>query len=95
MAHPANEIHHTYARYKEPTDLGKNVAGLSNRFFFFLTWNIGNRLKQTFLQINPFVACRHIQRRLIDLSKIEMRVRFLVPCCSRIVKFLIHDWFPR
>ena len=36
-----------------------------------------------------------IQRRLIDLSKIEKRVRFLAPCGSRIVKFLIHYWFVR
>ena len=35
------------------------------------------------------------KRRLIDLSKIEKRVRFLAPCGSRIVKFLIHYWFVR
>ena len=36
-----------------------------------------------------------IQRRLLDLSKTEKRVCFLAPWGSRIVKFLIHDWFLR
>ena len=36
-----------------------------------------------------------IQRREIDLSKIVKRVPFLAPCGSRMVKFLIHDWFVR
>ena len=61
----------------------------------FFAWNFVNRLKQTFLQINPFVACRHRARTTsatIDwFVEIERRVRFLAPCGSRIVKFLIHD----
>ena len=51
---------------------------------------------QTFLQINPFVACKHRARpnsATIDLLKIEKRVRLLAPCGSHDVKFLIHDWF--
>ena len=69
--------------------------------FAFFTSNSVNRLKQTFLQINPYVAFRHrarpslIQRRLIDLSKVEKRLRFLAPCGLRIVKILVHDWFVR
>ena len=38
---------------EEPTDPGKSLLGLSNLFF---TWNFLDRLKQTFLQINLFVA---------------------------------------
>ena len=36
-----------------------------------------------------------IHRRLIDLSKIEKRVRFLAPCGSSMVKFVTHYWFVR
>ena len=47
--------------------------------FFFFTWNFVNRLKQTFLQTTfSFLADTDlikIQRRLIDLSKTEKRVR--------------------
>ena len=38
---------------EEPTDPGKSLLGLSNISF---TWNFLDRLKQTFLQINLFVA---------------------------------------
>ena len=86
-------------RVKEKTTTtypGESLVGLSNLFF---NWNFFNRLIKTFLQINLFVACRHRTLanllRLIDFSQIEKRVRFLAPCGSRIVKFLIHDWFIR
>ena len=32
---------------------------------------------------------------MLDLLKTDKRVRFLALCGSRIVKFLIHDWFVR
>ena len=38
---------------EEPTDPGKSFLGLSNLFF---TWNFLDRLKQTFLQVNLFIA---------------------------------------
>ena len=38
---------------EEPTDPGKSLLALSNLSF---TWNFLDRLKQTFLQINLFVA---------------------------------------
>ena len=41
---------------EEPTDPGKSLLGLSNLFF---TWNFLDRLKQTFLPINLFVAWNH------------------------------------
>ena len=44
---------------EEPTDPGKSLLGLSNLFF---TWNFLDRLKQTFLQINLFVAWKHRAR---------------------------------
>ena len=47
--------------------------------FLFFTWNFVNRLKQTFLQITFLLFADtepiKIQRRLIDLSKTEKRVR--------------------
>ena len=46
---------------------------------FFFTWNFVNRLKQTFLQTTFSLLADtepiKIQRRLIDLSKTEKRVR--------------------
>ena len=44
---------------EEPTDPFKSVLGLSNLFF---TWNFLGRLKQTFLQINLFLAWKHRAR---------------------------------
>ena len=44
---------------EEPTDPGKSFLGLSNLLF---TWNFLDRLKQTFLQINLFVAWKHRAR---------------------------------
>ena len=44
---------------EEPTDPGKSLLGLSNLSF---TWNFLDRLKQTFLQINLFVAWKHRAR---------------------------------
>ena len=45
------------------------------------------------MKLSQSKAPVQIQRRLIDLSKIDKRVRFLAPL--RIVKFLKHDWFVR
>ena len=63
--------------------------------FLIFTWNFVNRLKQTFLQITFLLLADtepiKTQRRLIDVSKTEKRVRFLASCGSHIVKFLIHD----
>ena len=50
---------------------------------------------ELFYKLNLFFACRHIQRRLTELSKIEKLVCYLTPWASGIVKFLIHDWFVR
>ena len=51
----------------------------SYQTFFFFTWNFINRLKQTFLQTTSSLLADKepikIQRRLIDLSKTEKRVR--------------------
>ena len=44
---------------EESTDPGKSFLGLSNLLF---TWNFLDRLKQTFLQINLFVAWKHRAR---------------------------------
>ena len=44
---------------EEPTYPGKSFLGLSNLLF---TWNFLDRLKQTFLQINLFVAWTHRAR---------------------------------
>ena len=71
---------------KIPTDPGKSLEGLSSLF------SLGTLLTVSLLADTEPVQ---IQRRLIDLSKIEKRVRFLAPCGSRIVKFLIHYWFVR
>ena len=57
-----------------------------------VTWNFVNRFKQTFLQTTlslladtePF----KIQRRLIDLSKTEKRVRFWRPAAQVLSSFL-------
>ena len=56
----------------EPTDPGMSHVGLSNLFLFvylfvclfvcFFTWNLINRIKQTFLQINLFVTCSNRAR---------------------------------
>ena len=44
---------------EEPTDPGKSLLRLSN---LFSTWNFLDRLKQTFLWINLFVAWKHRAR---------------------------------
>ena len=56
-AHPEHEIHYTYTRSKKKTTTTTN-PGKSP----FFTWNFVNRLKQTFLQIDLFVACSHRAR---------------------------------
>ena len=48
--------HYICTLNEEPTGPGKSLLGLSNLFF---TWNFLDRLKQTFLQINLFVAWKY------------------------------------
>ena len=66
--------------------------------FLFFTWNFVNRLKQTFLQKTfSLLADRaHQNSATIDWFVENWEAcSLLAPCGSRIVKFLIHDWFVR
>ena len=86
--HHMKFIIHMHVKKNQPILV--SLVGLSNLFFF--TWNFVNRLKQTFLQTTLLLLADtepiKIQRRLIDLSKTEKRVRSYPPAAHVLSSFL-------